>query len=84
VTHGPRISRLVATGAVVAVLYGALAALPASAAQRPPGAGPPTSGAGIGTSAALDNPRCVLNERTKPYGRFDWTSVADGPVCVKP
>ena len=84
-THGPRISRLVATGAVVAVLYGALAVLPASAAaKRPPGAGPPTPGAGIGTSAALDNPRCVLNERTEPYGRFDWTSVADGPVCVKP
>ena len=39
---------------------------------------------GIGTSAALDNPRCVLNDRTEPYGRFDWTSVADGPVCVKP
>ena len=85
VTHGPRISRLVTTGAVIAVLSGALAAVPASAAvERPAGAGPPTPGAGIGTSAALDNPQCVLNERTKPYGRFDWTSVGDGPVCVKP
>jgi len=84
VTHGARIARLVTTGAVIAVLSGALSAVPASAAQRPPGGGRPTPGSGIGTKAALSNPQCVLNERTKPYGRLDWTSVGDGPVCVKP
>ena len=64
--------------------------LPAGAATlpRPEGAGPPVAASGMGTSAALANPRC---HKTNPagetllggYGRFDSTVVAGGPVCVK-
>ncbi len=64
--------------------------LPAGAATlpRPEGAGPPVPASGMGTSTALNNPRC---HKTSPagealaggYGRFDATTVGGGPVCVK-
>ena len=43
---------------------------------------------GMGTSAALDNPRCrAESPQGEPllagYGRFDSTVVGGGPVCVK-
>ena len=64
---------------------GAIAAAPAPAVvEAPPGGGKPTAGSGIGTTAALENPRCVLNERTEPYGRFSSVVEGGGPVCVKP
>jgi hypothetical protein len=73
---------LVATGATSA---------PAGAATlpRPDGAGPPVAASGMGTTAALNNPRC---HKTNPagdllhfgYGRFDSTFVGGGPTCVRP
>ena len=76
--------------AVGALVVPAVAPAAAGAATlpRPKGAGPPVAASGMGTSAALDNPRC---RQTSPsgdilyggYGRFDTTVVGGGPVCVK-
>jgi hypothetical protein len=56
----------------------------AATASRPQGAGPPVKASGMGTQAALDNPRCRHDDPTYgPYGRFDSTSVGGGPACVK-
>ena len=86
--------RTVARKASLALLGLALAAgilVPGSPAdagtatlQRPDGAGPPVKASGMGTQAALDNPRCRHDEpEYGPYGRFDSTSVGGGPACVK-
>jgi hypothetical protein len=74
---------LAAAGALLAL---AALAVPASAATAPPpGAAKPTPGSGIGTQAALDNPRCVHDDpEYGVYGRFNSYLVGDGPVCVKP
>ena len=59
---------------------------PASAAAipRPEGAGPPVAASGMGTQAALDNPRCRHDDpKYGPYGRFDSTEIGGGPTCVK-
>ncbi|HXY90964.1 MAG TPA: hypothetical protein VEP49_00665 [Acidimicrobiia bacterium] len=59
---------------------------PAGAATlpRPEGAGPPVPASGMGTQAALDNPRCRHDDpKYGPYGRFDSTEIGGGPVCVK-
>jgi hypothetical protein len=73
---------------VVAVALGvsAAAATPvAGAVAIPPGAGKPTPGSGIGTAAALENPRCAHNDPSYGvYGRFNSTVVGGGAVCVKP
>ena len=68
----------------------AVATAPAGAATlpRPKGAGPPVAASGMGTSAALDNPRCRAKNPSGDillggYGRFDSTVVGGGPVCVK-
>jgi hypothetical protein len=61
-----------------------VAARAATALQRPAGAGPPVAASGMGTQAALDNPRCRHDDPSYgPYGRFDTTVVAGGPACVK-
>jgi hypothetical protein len=78
-------------GVVVAATLATTAlVLPATArgaVQRPPGTGKPTAGSGIGTTAALENPRCV-HEQDSPrygdYGAFDSSTVGGGPICVKP
>jgi hypothetical protein len=86
-----RLGIFVVLSAVVgSVVSAAVATAPAGAATiaRPPGAGPPVAASGMGTTAALDNPRC---RKTSPagavlaggYGRFDSTSIGGGPVCVK-
>ena len=70
---------LVAPGVGVGSAGAATAAIP-----RPDGAGPPVPGSGMGTQAALDNPRCRHDDpRYGPYGRFDNTEIGGGPVCVK-
>ncbi|MEX1008719.1 MAG: hypothetical protein WD271_12860 [Acidimicrobiia bacterium] len=75
-------------GAVTATTAAVVAALTVSAfatVAPPPGAGKPTSGSGIGTSAALNNPRCHHdNPNYGVYGRFNSTIVGGGPICVKP
>ncbi len=82
-----RIARLVGIASVGTALVVPLAGgAPARAAAipRPEGAGPPVAASGIGTQAALDNPRCRHDDpKYGPYGRFDSTEVGGGPVCVK-
>jgi hypothetical protein len=56
----------------------------AAAIARPEGAGPPVPASGMGTQAALDNPRCRHDDpKYGPYGHFDSTEIGGGPVCVK-
>ena len=56
----------------------------AAAIRASDGAGPPVKASGMGTQAALDNPRCQSGKpEYGPYGRFDSTVVAGGPACVK-
>ncbi|HEY7106663.1 MAG TPA: hypothetical protein VH986_09685 [Acidimicrobiia bacterium] len=86
-----RIARLVVSILGVAAVSAALvlpatAGAPAGAATiaRPAGAGPPVAASGMGTQAALDNPRCRHDDpKYGPYGRFDSTEIGGGPVCVK-
>ncbi|MEX1009647.1 MAG: hypothetical protein WD271_17650 [Acidimicrobiia bacterium] len=74
-----------AVAIAVLLVVGMAIAVPAMAAvERQAGAGKPTPGSGMGTQAALTNPRCTVNERTAPYGRFTSTIVGGGPLCVKP
>ena len=58
----------------------------AGAVQPPPGAAKPVAGSGIGTAAALANPKCAHDDANRygVYGRLPSTFVGDGPVCVKP
>jgi hypothetical protein len=78
---------------VVAVAGAGLLGITTAAASTPGaavivepqgGAGAPTPGSGMGTKAALDNPKCTVDDATGPYGRFDGAALADGAVCVKP
>jgi hypothetical protein len=71
--------------AAALVVPGAAARAATATVQRPAGAGPPVQASGMGTPAALNNPRCRHdNASYGPYGRFDTTIVGDGPACVKP
>ena len=55
-----------------------------AATTRPDGVGPPVPASGVGTEAALENPRCRHGEAENgPYGRFDSTEVGGGPICVR-
>lgn len=57
---------------------------PSATIPRPEGARPAVPASGIGTQAALDNPRCRHDKpQYGPYGRFDSTEIGGGPVCVK-
>jgi hypothetical protein len=79
----------ISVGAVAVVGSESLpAGAAASTLARPEGAGPPVAASGMGTQAALDNPRCRAEspageELAGGYGRFDSTVVGGGPVCVK-
>src|SRR5262245_25919077 len=59
-------------------------AVAAEAVRPPAGAAAPTEGSGVGTAAALQNPRCRTGDQYGVYGRFDSTVVGGGPICVKP
>jgi hypothetical protein len=64
---------------------GAATAADAPAIPRPQGAGPPVKASGMGTQAALDNPRCRHDDpKYGPYGSFDTTQIGGGTACVKP
>jgi hypothetical protein len=74
------------SGLVLAVVLVAPSGLAdaATTTSRPQGAGPPVKASGMGSQAALDNPRCRHDDPTfGPYGRFDSNSVGGGPACVK-
>jgi hypothetical protein len=74
---------VVALGTALIAHAGGAAAV-ATAIPRPEGAGLPVPASGIGTQAALDNPRCRHDDpKYGPYGRFDSTEIGGGPVCVK-
>ena len=71
-----------------ALVVPAVQSAPAGAAsatiERPEGAGPPVAASGVGTQAALDNPKCRHDDpKYGAYGRFDTAVVGGGPVCVK-
>jgi hypothetical protein len=84
-THrGCRSVRVVVAVAALLAVGSALAVPAAGVVQPPKGAGKPTPGSGMGAKAALENPECVLDERTAPYGRFSTSIVGGGPLCVKP
>ena len=56
----------------------------AATIARPEGAGPPVPASGMGTQAALDNPRCRHDDPSYgPYGRFDTTEFGGASACVK-
>ena len=52
--------------------------------KPPQGAAKPVSGTGMGTQAALDDPRCNTAEAYSVYGRWDFSTVGTGPFCVRP
>src|SRR5262245_2949467 len=82
-----RASSRVLGGAVVAavVLTSVAAASGVAAAVQPPkGVAEPTAGSGMGTNAAMENPRCRTGADYGVYGQFDGVRQGQGPVCVKP
>ncbi len=52
--------------------------------KPPAGAGKPVPGTGIGTKAAMDDPRCRTGAQYGVYGRWDSSAVGMGPLCVRP
>jgi len=78
---------LAAAGLITAaslVVVTSTSAVGAAAIPRPEGAGPPVAASGMGTQAALDNPRCRHDDpKYGPYGRFDTTELGNGAPCVK-
>ena len=52
--------------------------------KPPKGAAKPVAGTGIGTAAAMDDPRCNTEARFGPYGRWNTSLVGAGPACVRP
>ncbi len=73
------------TAAVALAVPGTTAGAGTSSEKLPraEGAGPPVKASGMGTQAALDNPRCSSGPDYGPYGRFDTAAVGQGPPCVK-
>jgi hypothetical protein len=70
--------------AVALVVPTSVGAAGAATIARPEGAGPPVAASGMGTQAALDNPRCRHDDpKYGPYGRFDTTEFGNGAPCVK-
>lgn len=53
--------------------------------KPPKGAAKPAPGTGLGTQAALDDPRCNTDSPNySVYGRWDTATVGAGPFCVRP
>jgi hypothetical protein len=80
----------IAAATLVFAAAGVVATSADAAVERPPGAGKPVPGSGIGTAAALNGPRCTKESPAtgQPlyggYGRWNSTAVGGGPICVKP
>ncbi len=81
--------KLMATAVVVAVLASLVgvvsvgAQTPAPTVLSTKGVGKPPPGAGMGTKAALDNPKCNPNS-IKGWGTVPFVTEASGPFCVAP
>ena len=56
----------------------------AMAVSVPKGLAKPNAGTGIGTKAAMEDPRCNTGEQYGPYGRWNSTIKGGGPPCVVP
>ena len=69
---------------IVVVLVCAAFVGSAVAVAPPEGVGKPPPGSGIGTAAALDDPRCRTGAEYGVYGHFDSALQGMGPICVKP
>jgi hypothetical protein len=85
----PRVTsehRWLGLATVVAVLLSLASIGPAGASVTPSaGAVKPPAAAGIGTAAALHNPRCAYGDpQFGPDGRFNSMIAGGGSVCVKP
>ncbi len=75
---------------VVCVALASVGALvPAGAQTATPrpvddtGAAKPPKGSGLGTTAALENPKCNA-DAVEGYGVFSFTTMNSGPYCVAP
>ncbi|MEX1009342.1 MAG: hypothetical protein WD271_16095 [Acidimicrobiia bacterium] len=88
-----RCGRVVKSVVVIAVAVSAFtvvgaghgdAASTAVVVKPPAGAAKPVPGTGIGTQAAMDDPRCRTGAQYGVYGKWDSSSVGGGPLCVRP
>jgi hypothetical protein len=52
-------------------------------AKPPKGAAKPVPGTGIGTQAAMEDPRCRTGAQYGVYGKWDTSFVGGGPPCVR-
>jgi hypothetical protein len=90
-TPGKRPRRAAGFAAAFAVAVSGLAVVGVGAGNaatvvvKPPkGAAEPVAATGIGTRAAMENPRCNTGENYGVYGRWDSASTGGGPICVVP
>ncbi|HXY94582.1 MAG TPA: hypothetical protein VEP49_19125, partial [Acidimicrobiia bacterium] len=70
--------------AVVGARSGHAAGTDVVVVKPPKGAAQPVPGTGIGTKAALDDPRCHTGAQYGSYGKWDSSYVGGGPICVRP
>ena len=55
-----------------------------STVTPPPGALKPVPATGMGTPAAMDDPRCNVGTGYSVYGNWNTGTVGTGPACVRP
>ena len=55
-----------------------------STVTPPPGALKPVPATGMGTPAAMDDPRCNVGTGFSVYGNWNTGTVGTGPACVRP
>ncbi|HEY7107549.1 MAG TPA: hypothetical protein VH986_14190 [Acidimicrobiia bacterium] len=91
--RGTRLRRLAQCTVTIVVVSASalLVAGPGNAAStdvvvvKPPkGAAKPVPGTGIGTKAAMQDPRCRTGAQYGVYGKWDSSSIGGGPICVRP
>ena len=86
-----RVSRATMVIFVAVCLSAALTAGVGSAAEStkstvtpPPGALKPVPATGMGTPAAMDDPRCNVGAAFSVYGNWNTGTIGTGPACVAP
>jgi hypothetical protein len=55
-----------------------------SSVKPPTGALKPVPATGMGTPAAMDDPRCNVGAAYGVYGRWNTGTIGTGPACVRP
>jgi len=90
---GARLRRVAKVLVVIALMSASLvlaaadtyaASSDAVVVKPPKGAGKPVAATGIGTQAAMTDPRCRTGAQYGAYGKWDAAAVGMGPVCVRP